>query len=259
MVASAPQGRNQALRDDLAMALDPVLFARSVGIEPDAWQADVLREPSNRLLLNCSRQSGKSTTTALIALHDALYHAGRTILMLSHSHDQAKELFRKCSLYYGRTGTDVVIPASSETKMRLELDNGSRIVTLPGKEESVRGWTADTLIVDEASRTEEDLYPAIRPMLATTQGRFIGLSTPRGRRGWWAEEWHSTRPWKRVEIRAEDCSRITPEFLAEERESLGDFVYRQEYGCEFLDEVTSAFRTDDIERAFIEGMEEWNI
>ena len=40
---------------DLLLALDPVAFAVSLGIIPDAWQAQVLRSASRRLLLNCSR------------------------------------------------------------------------------------------------------------------------------------------------------------------------------------------------------------
>ncbi len=57
------------LKDDLRLALDRPSFARAVGVEPDPWQEDLLRSPSPRVLLNCSRQSGKSTISALIALH----------------------------------------------------------------------------------------------------------------------------------------------------------------------------------------------
>lgn len=61
---------------DLAMALDPVLFARAAGFEPDPWQAQVLRSRAPRILLNCSRQSGKSTVVAMLAMWTALYCPG---------------------------------------------------------------------------------------------------------------------------------------------------------------------------------------
>jgi len=67
----APPGGLQLMTTDMLAALDPVRFAMRAGITPDAWQADVLRSPAKRLLLNCARQSGKSTTTALLALHQA--------------------------------------------------------------------------------------------------------------------------------------------------------------------------------------------
>jgi hypothetical protein len=57
------------LAGDLKLALDRVAFARALGVDPDPWQEDLLRSTSDRVLLNCSRQSGKSTMSALIALH----------------------------------------------------------------------------------------------------------------------------------------------------------------------------------------------
>jgi hypothetical protein len=83
------------LADDLALALDPVRLARRVGLKPDPWQADVLRFPAVRVLLNCSRQSGNSSISAVLALHIALYAAGSLTLLLSPSLRQPLELFRK--------------------------------------------------------------------------------------------------------------------------------------------------------------------
>ena len=83
------------LARDLALSLDPVEFARAAGLTPDPWQAEVLRSPATRLLLNCSRQSGKSTMAAVLAMHQALYGPPAPIIILSPSERQSKELFRK--------------------------------------------------------------------------------------------------------------------------------------------------------------------
>src|SRR5512138_2884217 len=84
------------LARDLSWALDPVLFAReALGFLPDEWQSHVLRWSGKRLLMNCSRQSGKSTTTAVKALHKALYTPGVLVLIVSRSQRQSGELFRK--------------------------------------------------------------------------------------------------------------------------------------------------------------------
>ena len=50
---------NDGIRSDMLLALDPVAFSRHIGIDPDPWQADVLRYEGKRLLLNCCRQSGE--------------------------------------------------------------------------------------------------------------------------------------------------------------------------------------------------------
>src|SRR5680860_345724 len=244
--ASAPPvTAERVLAKDLAAALDPVIFAQRCGIEPDAWQADVLRSNAPRMLLNCSRQSGKTMTTALLGLHTAIYEPDSLVLILSPSLRQSSEFFRTLSSLY--TAIGAIVPSTAETLLRLELENGSRVLSLPASERTVRGLSrVALLLVDEASQVSDSLYATVRPMLATSGGRLIALSTPFGKRGWWSDAWHSANPWKRVKITAEQCPRISPEFLAEEREELGEWWYRQEYTCEFMDAETAAFRTEDI-------------
>lgn len=244
---------------DLALALDPARFMSMVLGEPDEWQANFLRSPAKRVLLNCCRQSGKSTTTAVRALHQSLYHDDQLVLMLSPGLRQSKELFGKALAMY--RGLDRPVPAVSETKQELQLANGSRIVSLPDSEGRIRGYSAvDLLIIDEASRVSDGLYASVRPMLAVSGGSLIAMSTPFGRRGWWSDAWHDDAgEWERTLIRAEDCPRISDEFLEEERRNLGAWWYAQEYECRFLDSATAAFTTDDIDSAFKEGLEQWII
>ncbi len=248
----------QTLADDLAMALDPVVFARAAGVEPDRWQADVLRSRHKRMLLNCSRQSGKSTTTALVALHRAIYEPGSLVLLLSPSLRQSSELFRKVAESYTALGESA--PATSETTLRLELENGSRILSLPAMENTIRGYSAvDLLIIDEAARVSSNLYSAVRPMLATSNGRLITLSTPFGSRGWWYDAWVSPDPWKRVEVPATMCPRIPASFLEEECRSMGEWWFNQEYLCMFMDSEAQAFRSQDIRGAFSEEVTQWQL
>lgn len=251
------QAEAQSLASDLACALDPMIFAKQCGIQPDPWQADVLRSPDSRVLLNCSRQSGKSTVSALIALHRAVYRPASLVLLLSPSLRQSSELFRTLAQLYTRMGG--AIPPRAESSLRLELENGSRVISLPASEATIRGYAGvSLLIVDEASRVEDDLYHAITPMLATTNGRLIALSTPFGRRGWWTDAWHGKAPWKRVKIPATACPRIGAAFLHEQRESMGALWFDQEYLCEFTDAESSAFQTTDIlEAATSEGVVPW--
>jgi hypothetical protein len=246
---SAPQIAVQSLAGDLAAALDPVVLARRAGITPDPWQADVLRSVENRMLLNCSRQSGKSTTTALLGLHTALYQPESLVLILSPSLRQSAEFFRTLARLYTTTGA--TIPAKAESALRLELENGSRVISLPASEATIRGYAGVALLlIDEASRVSDDLYASVRPMLATSNGRLIALSTPFGKRGWWSDAWHGTQAWKRVKVTADQCPRIPPAFLVEERANLGAFWFDQEYMCAFMDAESQAFGTDDINAAF---------
>ncbi len=244
------------LAEDLAVALDPVNLAEAAGLEPDPWQARFLRGGDPRVLLNCCRQSGKSTMTAVLAVHSAFFEAGALVLLLSPSLRQSQELLRKVLYVYRAAGQ--TLRADSESTLRLELNNGSRILSLPGKEQTIRGFSDVSLLaVDEAARVPDDLYFAVRPMLAVSGGRLVALSTPFGARGWWYEAWSSDEPWDRYEVPAIECPRIAPEFLDEERRNLGAWWFEQEYECKFLDAETQAFRREDIDRAFEEEIEAW--
>lgn len=236
---------------DLRLSLDPCAMFREVVGEPDSWQEQLLTSESRRQLLCCSRQVGKSSIAGALGLHIAKYKPGSLVLLVSPSLRQSGELLRKCTTYnHLLDGHDT--PVELESVTRLELTNGSRIISLPGSESTVRGYSAaDCVIVDEASRVSDELYAAIRPSLATTNGRLIMLSTPFGKRGQFWEAWeHGGDLYERIKIVASQCPRISPEFLEEEKKALGEWLYRQEYGCEFLDQVTQLFSSDLIAAAF---------
>jgi Terminase large subunit, T4likevirus-type, N-terminal len=227
---------------------DPTRLMSISGMPPDKWQAELLRTSPERMLLLCSRQAGKSTTAAALALRVALLEPRSPILILSPTDRQSSELFRKILEGYRSLGRPV--PAVGETLHHLQLANGSRILSLPGTEKTVRCYSGVALlIIDEAARVDDALYRAVRPMLAVSKGRLIALSTPFGKRGWFHDAWHSEEPWQRLRITADECPRITPAFLAEERRALGDRWYRQEYLCSFEDVIDAVFSYADIQAA----------
>ena len=185
---------------------------------------------------------------SVLALHKALTWPGSLILILAPAERQAKELFSKVVVSYRTLGH--VIPTASYTKLGMELSNGSRIEALPGTEKTVRGFSGvDLLIVDEASRVADELYYAVRPMLAVSGGRLMMLSTPFGKRGVFYEEWTEGSVWERYTVSAEECPRIPPEFLEEERKTLGLWWFAQEYECRFMDTVDQVFATEVIHKA----------
>jgi hypothetical protein len=230
-------------------ALSPVTLAAHAGFTLDAWQRDVLTSTAHQIILLVTRQGGKSTVSAIRALHRALYTPASLVLLLAPSYRQSKELFRKVK--DALAALPFSAPLASESALELAFTNGSRIVALPGKETTIRGFSGvSLLIVDEASRVPDELYQAVRPMLAVSGGDILLLSTPFGKRGFFFEEWEqSGAAWHRTKITATECPRITPEFLEQERRQIPDFIFRQEYMCEFVETIDQVFRYEDIQRA----------
>jgi hypothetical protein len=241
--------RNLVARRQTEEAHDPVMLARRAGFEPDAWQQDILRSSAKQTIMLVTRQGGKSTVSSIRALHKAEYAPGSLVLLLAPSYRQSKELFRKVKDAYAAIPNPS--PLASESALEMEFGNGSRIVALPGKEETIRGFSGVALlIVDEAARVSDALYQSVRPMLAVSGGQIILLSTPFGKRGFFHHEWtEGGADWHRTKVTADDCPRISREWLEQERQQIGEWWYMQEYEVAFVESVDSVFAYDDIQRA----------
>lgn len=233
---------------------DPVALARAAGLSPDPWQADVLRSAADRILLNCSRQVGKSTVTSVMAVHLATTEPNSLTLLLSPAERQSKELLLKCKDVY--RGGEPPVLLENDNVLFMSFENRSRIIALPGKDGTIRGFSGvDLLAIDEASRVPDELYYAVRPMLAVSGGRLLALSSPFGKRGWWYEAWENGgATWERYRVTAEQCPRIPRDFLEEERRTLPDAWFRQEYFGEFMDVFGGLFTHDQIVAAMSDGV-----
>jgi hypothetical protein len=239
---------------NVSRAVDPSWVMRDLSFEPDDWQTRLLRSRSTRVLLLASRQIGKSTCVACMALHTACFVDGSLSLLLAPTERQSSELMAKVLEFHRRLSST---PSVKQTMTALELANASRVVCLPGSEpDNVRGFSApDLVVIDEASRCDDRLFGAVLPMVSANAGRLVLLSTPHGRRGrfweWWEE---SDGSWEKINARAADCVRISPASLQEQRATLGERVYMQEFENVFLDSDDSVFSHDSIQRLFVDDV-----
>jgi hypothetical protein len=248
-----------ALRPSQSITLDdPLAWAERIAeLTLDPWQRNVLLSAAPRLLLNATRQSGKSTVAALKAAWTVLQ--GGLAVVVSPSLRQSGFLFRKLARHL------VASDASfrRETMTEVELVSGGLAVSLPGDRPamlrglSLRHEGPAVLIVDEASRVRDELWATISPMLAAAPAaQQILLSTPAGASGEFHRAWSSGEDWERVQITADQCPRISPEHLAAERIRLGDALYRQEYFGAFVSAPGSVFDAEVLAHMFGDHTEE---
>src|SRR5215472_1939243 len=154
----------------VAQGLDPVLFCEErLDLIPDPWQARVLRSKAPQIIQNCGRQVGKSTVVSALALHTCLYRPGALVLVIAPSQRQSRELFIKIMNFLERLEPPQA--TEEETKLSLQLANGSRVVTLPGdNSRTIRGYSAPALVLmDEAAFIADETFEATIPMLAASQ------------------------------------------------------------------------------------------
>jgi hypothetical protein len=238
----SPSRKKRKATARIVEEISAATFAQTrLGFMPDAKQMEVLLSNAKRGILNCSRQWGKSTVTAAMAVHRAFTRPGCVVLVASPSDRQSGEFIRKAAGLVQRL--NIRPRGDGHNAISLLLPNGSRIVGLPGTEATVRGFSAVSLIlIDEAARVQDDLYRALRPMLAVGDGDLWLMSTPCGQRGFFYEAWKDGgEEWMRVSVPATECSRIPAAFLDQERRGNPAALFSQEYMCEFNGDGTEYF------------------
>lgn len=233
-----------------AYARDPVAFARdALDLKLDAWQARVATTRADRVILCCCRQAGKSTTAAVTALHEALYRPGSLTLLVSPSLRQSSELFRSLTVLRRSLPWDV--PLAEDNRLSMTVAGGGRVVSLPGSEATIRGFSSVTLLIeDEAARIPDALHYSVQPMLAVARGKLVMMSSPFGQRGIFHHTWtEGGDAWHRERVTIHDVPRIAPDWIEEQRQSMPDLWFRSEYLAEFVESEDALFGREYLEAA----------
>lgn len=234
--------------------ISPARVMSKAGLPPDPWQVDLLDDDTRNVFVLCCRQAGKSTGAAAKAFKRARVPRS-LVLLIAPTLRQSGELFRKVLQFWKPVRKEM--PAESFSKLTVEFKNGSRIIALPGNEDTVVGFSApDLIIIDEASLIADSLYMYLRPMLSIRKGQLVCLGTPRGKRGFFFDTLMDPESRaSKYTVTAPEIPRHSPEFLEEERRVMGQYWFEQEYMCVFHDLTDSLFSLDQIEAATTEHIE----
>ena len=239
-------------------------------IHLDPWQQEVLDYDGN--LVVCSgRQTGKSTIVAIKAAEFVVKNPKKQVLIISVTEDQAKELLQKAVLYIAEKYKSWIKTPYNKNILKdlIRLNNGSLIRTKAVGQGgvSVRGFTIDMLIADEAAFMPEDVWPAVTPMLSTTGGKIILLSTPHGRKGYFWQSysreelgfkvWHinsvlnaEERPISETWQEYRKTSQM--EFIKSEKVRMTNNQFKQEYLGQFVDEFTQWFEDIELKQTMLQ-------
>ena len=250
---SAPQAQTKLqqyleLQQQLhQLSLDDFLLR--INFVPDRKQQLVLASTSNRIIINRSRQSGKSHTLAVRAVRTLLSATParpKLALIVAKTKGQAEETIFKMDRCF--TALNIRTHGDPTQEVARVLPDGSRILGLAAKDYSVRSYTADLVLLDEAAIVPDDVWDAIEPTLATTDGDLIIASTPRGKRGLFWETWtNGGSEWLKVHSTVHECPRISKKFIESQRRK-GEAFFKQEYECQFVESGLYLLGRDQVER-----------
>lgn len=229
----------------------------------DKWQEKILETQGNLVLVS-GRQVGKSTIIAKKAADFAASQEKKSALIISSTERQAEELFIKTLNYLSEKYAYLIKKGKERpTRHIIKLRNGSVIRCLPTglAGTGIRGFTIDLLIADEAAFIPDDVWSAVTPMLLTTGGDIILVSTPHGKIGYF---WrcYNDKSFKTFHVKSEKVIRNRAiseswtllqrdkalEHLDREKSRMSKVEYAQEYIGEFIDELRQFFPDELIKK-----------
>ena len=162
------------------------LALQNLTITLDPWQQEFIETKGDKLLCT-GRQVGKSVISSIDAALWALKHPKKIVLMIAPTERQAYALFEKTlDVIYRTDKKQIKRGKFRPTKSKIQLKNGTIIWCLPTGLSGlgIRFLTVHRLYADEASRIPEMVWDAVTPMMLTTGGDTILLSTPFGTDGY---------------------------------------------------------------------------
>lgn len=227
------------------------------------------------------RRAGKSHAAALAAVFEAAFRDHRdklaagevaTVMLIAGDRAQARTLLRYVR---GMCEHPLIRPmVVREGVEGLEFRNRSAVEVHTASQRAVRGYTLAAVVMDEiafwtseGANPDAEVLAALRPALATLDGRLIAISSPHARRGVLWETYRRAfgKPDPRVlvarapsrllnpglpervvaEALADDPARASAEWLAEFRSDLEQFLS--------VDVIASARRSGPLELPRTEG------
>lgn len=240
-------------------ASDPVAWClETQHWQPDEWQSKFLRTSARRCLLKCCRQAGKSTAVAKRVAHRSRFHPGRFSVCTAPSDRQSLELFTKIRDALSASG-DLEERPSKDNMHELVLANGSRIICLPSNADTIVGFSGvDDLLADEAALIDDEFFARVEPMIMRSKGSITLMSTPKGQRGHFHELWANGQGWERFDVTWRDAVKaghFDLEDLEQFKAEHGEWMFRQEYDCEFLSTLDAVFPLEQIMRCMDDNAE----
>lgn len=210
-------------------------------------------------IIEASTKAGKTTGALIWLIERAVTHGapGRNYWWIAPIFGQAEIAFRRMKRY-----CPAGLFKADESRRTITLFNGAVIWFKSAENpDSLYGEDVHGFVVDEASRTKEGTWPAIRSTITATRapGRFIG--NVRGRRNWayklaraaeaGRSEWHFARltAWDAVAGGVLDKAEVESA-----RDELPESVFRELYEAQPVDDGANPFGDGHITARLVAGL-----
>jgi phage FluMu gp28-like protein len=209
-----------------------------------------IEEPSVKYITLCTgRQVGKTLLSQNLLLKWGLENNNQTIMFVSPVYSQARKVFT--DIEKALAGTPL-ITSSNKSNYEMSFINGTKIIFRSSENsDSLRGYTLDYLICDEAAFIKDDVWNTIlKPTILVRGKKVLFISTPKGKN--WFYTLHtrgqddSQKEYITLQASSYDNPYINKDELDEAKRTLPEDIFKQEILGQFIDTGGEVFT--DIDR-----------
>ena len=219
------------------------------GFNPTPQQHRVIKEvlegDSKYIITVSPRQAGKTMLAINMMLYFAIHDKNTTTCFISPIYSQARKVMEE--MYEAIKDSDI-IERVNFSNFEIKLKTGSKILFKSAeREDGLRGYTFDYLLIDEASYIKESAYKrAIQPTVFIKGKKVLLFSTPRGRD--WFYNMHKMgedpefKQYSSCRMTYEGNPYVNIEEIESARRALPEAIFRAEYEGAFLEGESMVFQ-----------------
>ena len=205
-----------------------------------------------RFVLCWHRRSGKDKTVVSQIPKKMFERVGLYLYFLP-TYTQANKVIWKGAdksgfRFLSHIPKEIIKGEPNETEMRVELVNGS-IIQFVGADniDRIVGTNPVGVVFSEFSLMKPNVWDLIRPILAENTGWAIFIFTPRGMNHAWnlLQQAMNNPKWFVQILTVDDTQAISKEAIEEERLTMPQDLFEQEYYCKFIEGAGQFFRGID--------------
>lgn len=239
------------VREILKCKHDPIYFIEKyvkivtenglVPIKLRDYQKEFILSMHNNRFTICmmGRQQGKTESVRAFMIHYIIFNEQKTVGVLANKEATATEIVSKIKISYQNLPAFLQIGVVEWAKSSVVFENGSRIISSSTTSDSIRGYTLQACLIDEAAHIEEfdDFFTSVLPAItAGKHTKMILVSTPNGLNSFhkmWRESELGRNNYNRVMAKWDQVPGRTMKWKEEQLAMLNNNIdkFNQEFEC----------------------------
>lgn len=208
----------------------------------------VINSEYKYITVSTGRQCGKSSIAGQISLYLTINNPNYRLGFFAPTYKQSREQFHR--IVKGLKGVNESVVTFNKTDLEITFSNGSSIKYLTSENDNCRGYTFQTIIVDEACFVKDEIFsaailPTVAISLSNNTGKVLLTSTPK-EKNWFYDYFvegldKNQKIYKSITFTSEEGGLYSKDVLDQIKKMTPESIYKNEYLAEFIEDGNGLF------------------